>query len=95
MYRGPRCTYAVGVLVRCLVLFENTTESFSSTESRRAERIDKAVAALATAVNDADSYCSEYAAKQQPRLANLYATLAKALRGLKLAQSETAITDDA
>ena len=46
-------------------------------------RIERALGDLASAVNDADFYCSEYNTKEQPRLTSLWHGLASSFKNLK------------
>ena len=56
-------------------------------------RVDQALSDLASAVNDADYYCSDYTTKEQPRLASLWITLAGSIKKLKEELSNTSLNE--
>ena len=62
-------------------------------QAKQRARVDQALSDLASAVNDADYYCSDYSTKEQPRLVSLWVTLAGSIKKLKQELSNTSLNE--
>ena len=69
------------------------SESSEAQEALRA-RVDQALSDLASAVNNADYYCSDYSTKEQPRLVSLWITLAGSIKKLKEELRDTSLKEE-